>query len=67
MMNQQYFIGIDIGAGSLTTMIIDLAGTVVGSASEDLLTRTGSTRLVAGLMPDGETGTSTSSHTPQPG
>ncbi|MFW7340355.1 xylulokinase [Pollutimonas sp. H1-120] len=39
MMNQQYFIGIDIGAGSLTTMIIDLAGTVVGSASEDLLTR----------------------------
>lgn len=38
-MTKQYFIGIDVGAGSLTTMIIDLAGTVVGSASQELLTR----------------------------
>lgn len=37
-MSQQYFMGIDVGAGSLTTMIIDQAGTVAGSASEELLT-----------------------------
>lgn len=37
-MSQQYFMGIDIGAGSLTTMIIDMAGDAVGSASEELLT-----------------------------
>ncbi|MCC2594865.1 xylulokinase [Pusillimonas sp. MFBS29] len=37
-MTQQYFVGIDVGAGSLTAMIIDLAGTVAGSASEELVT-----------------------------
>lgn len=38
-MTQQYFVGIDIGAGSLTTMVIDSHGTVAGSASAELTTR----------------------------
>ncbi len=38
MGNKHYFIGIDIGAGSLTTTVIDLQGQVVGSASAELTT-----------------------------
>lgn len=37
-MDQQYFVGIDIGGGSLTTTIIDAAGTVAGSTSAELRT-----------------------------
>ncbi|NBV70637.1 MAG: xylulokinase [Burkholderiaceae bacterium] len=33
-----YLMGIDIGAGSLKTMIIDLKGNVVGSASKEIVT-----------------------------
>jgi len=35
---KSYLMGIDIGAGSLKTMIIDLEGNVVGSASQDIIT-----------------------------
>jgi xylulokinase len=35
---KSYLMGIDIGAGSLKTMIIDLEGNVVGSASKDIVT-----------------------------
>lgn len=37
-MDQRYFMGIDIGGGSLTTTIIDLEGAVAASASAELLT-----------------------------
>lgn len=36
--HKPYLMGIDIGAGSLKTMIIDLQGNVVGSASKDIVT-----------------------------
>ena len=39
-MNNQYLMGIDIGAGSLKTMIVTAGGRVAGSASVDLKTRT---------------------------
>lgn len=37
-MSQAYYIGIDIGAGSLTTTLMDGRGAVVGSASAELRT-----------------------------
>lgn len=37
-MEQNYFIGIDLGAGSLKTMVISLDGSVGGSAGFDLVT-----------------------------
>jgi xylulokinase len=36
--SKPYLMGIDIGAGSLKTMIIDLKGNVIGSASKDIIT-----------------------------
>lgn len=37
-MDKRYLMGIDVGAGSLKTMIIDSAGAVLGAASVDLTT-----------------------------
>ncbi len=37
-LKKPYLMGIDIGAGSLKTMLIDLKGNVVGSASKDIVT-----------------------------
>ena len=39
-MNDKRLMGIDIGAGSLKTMIVTLDGKVEGSASADLQTHT---------------------------